>query len=161
VILDAAAPELDGLAMANRVHRAAARTRTILLSMDARSDELRELRAAGVAGYLLSTAGRDELESAVRAVARGKAWYASRLTRRGFGQRNVRHLPAASPLPLTPRLRDVLRMLAEGLSSKEIGLRLGVSARTVEKHRAMLMQRLDIHSLAGLVRYAIRAGIAR
>lgn len=158
-LLDVSTPGFDGLEVARRVSHQPSPTRTILLSMDPKSADERRAPAGGAAGYLLSTADRAELELAVREVARGKGWPLP-----GTNHRPAEPLEArrpSVPRSLTPRLREVLKLLAEGLSSKEIADRLGISTRTVEKHRAMLMERLGIRSLAGLVRYAVRAGISR
>lgn len=159
-LLDVSTPGLDSLEVARRVSQQSPRTRTILLSTDA--DGVRRARAGGAAGSLPSTAGRTELEHAVREVARGKTWLGPEGLRRHATRRELSGPPAAAtPQPLTPRLKEILHLLSEGLSSKEIAARLDISTRTVEKHRATLMKRLGIHTVAGLVRYAMRAGIVR
>ncbi len=151
---------LDGSEVARRADGQPQGTRAIL--MNAEDDDVRRARAGGVAGVLLTTAGRAELEHAVRAVARGKTWYAPDIGgRRAPAGRRSLSPPAAAPVPLTPRLQEILQLLVEGLSSKEIAHRLDLSTRTVEKHRATLMERLGIRTVAGLVQYAMRAGIAR
>jgi DNA-binding NarL/FixJ family response regulator len=138
----------DGVEVATRVGHTLPRTRTILLSASADDENVRRARAGGVHGYLPRSADRNQLESALRAVD-------------GAPGHNEGSATAVAAVALTPRLRQVLELLAEGLVTKEIAQRLGLSARTVEKHRAELMQRLGIHSVAGLVRYAMRAGIVR
>jgi len=150
---------LDGRGVARRGGDNPRGTRAIL--MNAEADDVRRARAGGAAGVLLTSAGRTELEHAVRAVARGKTWLAPDVARhRALAGRRARALPNNTPLPLTPRLREILQLLVDGLSSKEIAHRLDLSTRTVEKHRAALMERLGIRTVAGLVRYALRAGIA-
>lgn len=140
----------DGLRVAMTVRRSLPQTRTIPLSARPDDEDLRRARASGVCDYLPTTTNRNEFERAVRLAARGNL--------------KGRHGAAAGLTPslaLTPRLREVLQLLAEGLATKEIAQRLDLSTRTVEKHRAELMRRLGIHSLAGLIRYALRAGIVR
>jgi DNA-binding NarL/FixJ family response regulator len=159
-LLSLSTPGLDGPEVARRADGEPQATRAIL--MNAEDDDVRRARAEGVAGVLLTTAGRAELEHAVRAVARGKTWFAPDVGRlRAPAGRRSLSPPPAAPVPLTPRLRETLQLLVEGLSSKEIAHRLDLSTRTVEKHRATLMERLGIRTVAGLVQYAMRAGIAR
>lgn len=152
-------PGLDGPELARSVTgHAPQSTRIILLSGGRDLGEIRRALAAGAAGYLPSDADRGELERAVRAVASGKRWLSPEVVRRP----DAAGAPEATPEPretLTPRQREVLQLVAEGLSTKEIARRLDLSTKTVDTHRAELMQRLAIRGVAGLVRYAIREGI--
>ena len=110
----------------------------------------------GAAGYVLKNADAAELEMAVRAVARGDGYLSPAVARhvvRGAVRRGE-----SDTTQLTPRQREILQLIAEGASTKQIAAKLGLSVKTVETHRAKLMERLDIHDVAGLVRYAIRAG---
>jgi DNA-binding NarL/FixJ family response regulator len=117
---------------------------------------------AGAAGYLVKDAGTAELETAVRAVARGETYLSPAVSKHVVGEYLRRVGADESPLdPLTPRQREVLQLLAEGHSAQDIAQKLNISARTVEAHRAQLMERLGIHDLAGLVRYAIRTGLIK
>lgn len=160
LLLDVALPELNGIEVAERI-RDRPGTRVIFLSMFANEEYvLRSLRA-GAAGYLLKDSTVVELEAALRSVADGGSYLspavsghvlAAYLSR--VGQGGVPSEPT-----LTPRQREVLQLIAEGHGTKEIAARLSLSAKTVETHRAQLMERLGIHDVAGLVRYAIRAGI--
>jgi DNA-binding NarL/FixJ family response regulator len=160
--LDISMPGLNGLEVAARVARDHPHTRVIILSMHADDEYVRRALHAGAAGYLLKTSDRSELELAVRAVARGDSWLTPPVSRRvvAFALGNP---PAeAQPLEvLTPRQREVLQLIAEGFSNKQIAQKLSVGVKTVESHRTELMERLDIHGIAGLVRYAIRVGIVR
>jgi DNA-binding NarL/FixJ family response regulator len=161
-LLDVTTPGLDSLEVARRVSREPSRTRTILLSTDCGGDGVQRARAGGAAGCLPSTASRTELERAVREVADGKTWLDPEGSRRRTARREPSGPPpSVAPRPLTPRLKEILQLLVEGLSSKEIASRLDLSTRTVEKHRGTLMERTGIHTVAGLVRYAMRAGLVR
>ncbi len=113
---------------------------------------------AGACGYLIKDAATKELELAIRAALQGQVYLSPAVSKRvvdGYLQQT-----GAGPLdPLTPRQREVLKLIAEGLGTKAIAFRLGVSVKTVETHRAQLMERLDIHDVPGLVRFAVRSGL--
>jgi DNA-binding NarL/FixJ family response regulator len=156
VLMDIAMPELNGIEAAERIVRHHPDVRVILLSMH--SDEAYVTKAldVGAAGYVLKNADAAELEMAVRAVARGDGYLSPAVARhvvRGAVRRGE-----SDTTQLTPRQREILQLIAEGASTKQIAAKLGLSVKTVETHRAKLMERLDIHDVAGLVRYAIRAG---
>ena len=160
LLLDVALPQLNGIEVAERL-RDTPGTRVLILSMFANEEYvLRSLRA-GAAGYLLKDSTVVELASALRSVAEGGSFLSPAVSGhvlaayvRRVGDEGVPPEPA-----LTPRQREVLQLIAEGHGTKEIASRLSLSAKTVETHRAQLMERLGIHDVAGLVRYAIRAGI--
>jgi len=160
LLLDVALPQLNGIEVAERL-RDTPGTRVLILSMFANEEYvLRSLRA-GAAGYLLKDSTVVELASALRSVADGGSYLSPAVSGhdlaayvRRVGDEGVPPEPA-----LTPRQREVLQLIAEGHGTKEIASRLSLSAKTVETHRAQLMERLGIHDVAGLVRYAIRAGI--
>lgn len=159
-IVDISMPELNGLETTARATKEYPRTRIAILSMHADEEYVRQALASGAAGYLLKNASKMELELAVRAVARGENWLSS-----GVSKPVVAAYTRGGDAPrgpfevLTPRQREVLQLIAEGHSTKEIAQRLGLSGKTVETHRAQIMDRLGIHGVQGLVRYAIRAGI--
>jgi DNA-binding NarL/FixJ family response regulator len=162
-ILDISMPGLNGLEVAARIAREHPATRSIILSMYVDDEYVRRALAVGAAGYLLKTSDRGELEKAVRAAARGDIWLTSEVSSRvaaacarGDGAREQGPVEV-----LTARQREVLQMIAEGLTGKEIAQRLDLSVKTIESHRTELMRRLDAHSVAGLVRYAVRVGIVR
>jgi DNA-binding NarL/FixJ family response regulator len=160
-LLDISMPGLDGIDVVARMRRDRRRTRALVLSMHVDDDYIRRALAAGAAGYLLKSSDRDELEMAVRAVSRGETWLSPEVSRHiaaAFARGEGPHPPAPREL-LTPRQREVLKLIAEGLSNKEIASRLELSIKTVDSHRTELMQRLDIHGVVGLVRYAIRKGL--
>jgi len=158
-LLDIGMPGLSGLDAMAEMRREIPHTRVIMLSMHVNEDYLRRALRDGAAGYLLKDATVTELERAVRAVARGEQYVSPAIA----------HVLADVPAPpppapglleqLTPRHREVLALIAQGNTNKQIAARLGISPKTVDAHRTELMARLDIHDVAGLVRYAIRAGL--
>jgi DNA-binding NarL/FixJ family response regulator len=157
-LLDVSMPGLNGLEVAARVAQDHPGTRVIIVSMHGDDESIRRALLADAAGYLLKNADRGELELALNTVARGDTWLSPALTKRvvaAFTQ-GTRDGPVEV---LTPRQREVLQLVAEGHSNKEIANRLSVAVKTVETHRTELMERLGIHGVAGLVRYAIQIGL--
>jgi DNA-binding NarL/FixJ family response regulator len=164
VVIDFAMPRLNGLEAVGRIRSLGVKTRALILS--AYSDEtlVRQTLRGGAAGYLLKRAVSDELLMAVRAVGRGDTYLSPEVAgplvaRLSNGQGGAEE---EGPLdPLTPREREVLQLIAEGNSNSEISKSLGVSEKTVEKHRASLMSKVNAHDIAGLVRFAIKHGVIR
>jgi DNA-binding NarL/FixJ family response regulator len=159
-LIDIGMPGLSGLEVAKRSRHAAPGTRIVILSMHADPSYVTQALRAGAAGYLLKGASVEELPLALAAVMRGETYLTPKVSRsvvEGF----LRDTSGdADPLAgLTGRQREILQLVAEGKSTKEIAGLLGVSVKTIETHRARLMERLDIHDLAGLIRFAIRAGL--
>ena len=162
VLLDVGMPGLNGLEVAGRLVAMDADIRVVILSMHTSEEYVLRALRAGCAGYLLKASAVSELEVAVRAVANGDTYLSPAVSKRVVDDYVSRTGGAADPLEaLTPRQREVLQLAAEGHSSKEIAQRLSLSVKTVEAHRAQLMERLDIHDLAGLVRFAVRVGLVR
>ena len=160
VVLDVGMPRLNGLEVASRLGAVSPAIRVIILSMHTSEEYVLRALRAGCAGYLLKSAAVSELELAVRAVASGDTYLSPKVSKRVVDDYVLRSGGAADPLDaLSPRQREVLQLAAEGHSSKEIAQLLGVSLRTVETHRSQLMERLDVHDLAGLVRFAVRVGL--
>jgi DNA-binding NarL/FixJ family response regulator len=161
-ILDVAMPRLNGIEVAARVLKQRPELRVIVLSMH--SDESYVVRAlrAGARGYLLKEATDDDLLPAVRAVARGKTFFSPAVSAMLL-EDHVRHLQQRgledSYHLLTDREREVLQLLAEGRSNKEVAAALNVGLSTIETHRANLMQKLDLHNTAEIVLYAVRKRI--
>lgn len=157
VLMDIAMGDVSGLEAAARLRVATPRTKVVILSMHTGEAYVMQALAAGVAGYLLKDAAAVELELALRAVQSGETYLSPAIARQVVlaSQRPA----GAAPDALSPRQREVLRLLAEGKTTKEIAFALGVSAKTIETHRAELMRRLSIHDVAGLVRYAVRTGL--
>lgn len=160
VLLDIIMPRLNGLDTAARMARAFPCSRVIMLSMNADADSVLKTLRAGAVGYLVKTADPAELELAIRAAARGEKFLSSAISEHVIAACLKRLDQKQTSLErLTPRLREVLQLVAEGQTTKEIAQCLGLSVKTVETHRTQLMERLDIHDIAGLVRYAIRMGV--
>jgi len=160
LLMDIAMPGLNGLEAAARLARELPEVRVIILSMHASEEYVLQALRAGAAGYLLKGAGPAELELAVRAAARGETYLSPSMSRHVVDDYLRRTGAAASsPDPLTPRQREILQLIAEGHTTKGVASKLGLSVKTVETHRMQLMERLDIHDVAGLVRYAIRIGL--
>jgi DNA-binding NarL/FixJ family response regulator len=162
-LIDISMPGLNGLEVAARIGHDHPATRVIIVSMHGDDESVRRALVAGAAGYMLKNSDRNELELALRTVARGDTWLSPSLTKRVVKALTQGGQPATEgPLQvLTPRQREVLQLVAEGHSNKEIASRLNVALKTVETHRTELMERLGIHGVAGLVRYAIRVGLVR
>jgi two-component system response regulator NreC len=157
VVMDLTMPILNGLDAAREILRVAPRTGVVLLTMHAEDHQIITALRAGVRGYVIKTQAADELVRAIRDVAGGGVHL-------GSGASTVlveAYLGNANPPndPLTPRDRQVLQLVAEGRTTKEIATQLGITAKTAETYRANIMTKLDIHDTAGLVRYAIRRGL--
>ncbi len=160
LLLDVSMPGMNGLEAAARAVRQSKRTRVVLLSMHANEEYVQQALACGAAGYLLKDAGTAELEIAVRAVARGETYLSPAVSRAVIADYVRRIGPERRPLDvLTARQREILQMIAEGHTTKDIARSLDLGVKTIETHRAQLMNRLDIHDVAGLVRYAVRVGL--
>jgi len=158
VLMDVMMPELDGLGAAAQVAAISPHTRVLILSMNAGAESVLGAMRAGAAGYLLKDVSPAELEQALRAVASGQTYLCPAASRHVIA--GYVHGSAVSPLErLTPRQREVLQLVAQGCTTKEIARRLGIGLKTAETHRAQLMDELDIHEIAGLVRFAIRVGL--
>lgn len=156
VLMDITMPELNGLEAAERLIRARPEVRVVLLSMHADEAYVARAVAVGAHGYVLKSADATELELAIRSAARGQA-YLSPVIARTVTQGAM---PDGSGTPpLSPRQREILQLIAEGNATRQIAAKLRLSVKTVETHRAHIMQRLGIRDVPGLVRYAIRMGI--
>jgi DNA-binding NarL/FixJ family response regulator len=161
-LLDIGMPGLNGLEAAARIHQANPDTRVVILSMHANERYVAQALSAGVAGYVLKDAFIDELPVILRSVMRGETYLSAAISKQVVeALRGKMGGDEAPSDPLTPRQREILQLLAEGQNTKEVAHILGVSAKTIETHRAQIMDRLGIHDLPGLVRYAIRAGLIR
>ena len=171
-LIDIAMPGLNGLELVARLRREIPATRLVILSMHGSPAHVAHALRAGVHGYLLKDAAVDELPVLLRAMSRGETYLSPAISRTvvdGFLDRATGQ-PAdggagagadkAAPLDvLTPRQREILQLVAEGRSTKDVARLLDLSVKTVESHRAQIMDRLDVHDLAGLVRYAVRTGL--
>jgi DNA-binding NarL/FixJ family response regulator len=157
VVLDLMMPLLNGLEAGREILQNRYATAAILLTMHTEEHQIAMALRAGIRGYLLKTQAAEDLVHAIREVVRGEIYLSpgvSRIVVDGYlsGDR-----PAGDPL--APRERQVLQLVAEGKTSKEIAVILGLTVKTAESYRARVMEKLDVHETAGLVRYAIRHGI--
>ena len=160
VLMDIAMPGLNGLESTARLTKSWPQIRVLILSMHQNEEYVRQALRNGACAYLLKDCAPLELELAFKAVLRGET-YLSPAVSKGVVSDYVQRLrgeqqPGAQ---LTPRQREVLQLIAEGQSTKEIARRLDLSVKTVESHRSGLMKQLDIHEVAGLVRYAMHMGL--
>jgi DNA-binding NarL/FixJ family response regulator len=160
VLMDLAMSELNGLEATARLKKDYPATHVIILSMHTNEEYVVQALRAGAVGYLVKDAAATELQAALRAVARGEQYLSPSISREAVAAYEAR----ASDGPashLTPRQREILQLIAEGKNTKEIAYTLGVSVKTVETHRALLMVRLKIFDVPGLVRYAMRIGLVK
>ncbi len=162
LLMDITMKEMNGLEAAARLAKEHSATRVIILSMHADQVYVRQALQAGAAGYLLKGSDLAELELALKAVTRGDTYLSPSVSKDLVGDLLNGKAPTANPLDaLTPRQRETLQLIAEGKTTKEIANRLNLSIKTVETHRAQLMERLNIHDVAGLVKFAIRVGLVQ
>ena len=159
VLMDIAMRGITGLEAAAAMRERLPQVRVVILSMHSGEEYVLQALRAGAAGYLLKDAATGELELALRSVMRGESWLSPAVSRQvveGYVQRTGGE---SAPEVLTARQREVLRLVAGGKSTKEIAFLLNLSVKTVETHRAQIMDRLGIRDVAGLVKFAIQRGI--
>jgi len=160
VLMDVAMADLGGLEALPRITKDFPNVRVIILSGYANEEYVIRALREGAAGYMLKDSATTELELAINSVIQGKAYLSPSISRTVIDDYLQRVSGAVSPLEqLTSRQREILQLIAEGKNAKAIAADLGVSIKTVESHRLQLMDRLNIHDVAGLVRYAIRNGL--
>lgn len=156
LLTDIAMPGLNGLEVTRHITKTFPKVRVIILSMYADEGYVYQALRAGASGYLLKRSAREELELAIRAVVRSQRY----LSPPASEPKILEDRGTASSLQrLTPRQAQVLELITASKTTKQVALELNISVKTVEVHRLQLMERLDIHDIAGLVRYAIRAGL--
>ena len=160
VLMDIAMPGLNGLEATARLVKAMPGIRVMILSMHQNKEYVRRALRHGAVAYLLKDSAPMELERAITAVLRGET-YLSPAVSKGVLDDYVHRLREDDPPAeqLTPRQREVLQLIAEGLSTKDIARRLDLSVKTVETHRTTLMRQLDVHEVTGLVRHALKLGL--
>jgi DNA-binding NarL/FixJ family response regulator len=157
VVMDVAMPELNGIEATRRLSASMPHTRIIALSMHKDNVYVREILRAGARGYLLKDSGAGDLVSAIRAVASGESYLSPAVSNAVLDDYR-RHVTNPIDL-LTSREREVLQMLAEGKTNKEIAVVLNLSVYTVDAHRGRIMEKLNVHSINELVRFAVRNGL--
>ena len=156
-VLDLSMPLLNGLDAAHEIRRIAPEIKTILLTMYTEKAYVLQALRAGARGYVLKTQAAEDLIRAIREISRGEVYLSPGVALSVVDAYLQKTDPAADPL--TPRERQTLQLIAEGKSTKEVARVLNISFKTAESHRNRIMKKLDIHEVAGLVRYAIRRGL--
>jgi DNA-binding NarL/FixJ family response regulator len=156
-LLDLSMPGLNGLDAAREIMQISPGTRTIILTQHSEGQYILAALRAGVHGYVLKSQAASDLVQAIRDVHRGRLYLSPAISNVVIGAYRERGGPDKEPL--TPREREVLQLVAEGKSTKQVGELLGITAKTAESHRSRLMLKLGIHEVAGLVRYAVRRGL--
>jgi len=163
VILDITMPGLNGLQATSQIMSRVPSTKVIILSMTCEEEFVVQAIDAGASGYLIKDTAPSELITAIREVQKGNAFFSPAVSKILLERQKKRESREGISVPeeLTHRERDVLQMLCDGYTSKEIGDRLAIGVKSVEKLRQQMMDKLGIHDLALLVRYAIRTGIVK
>ena len=163
-IVDIGMPSLNGLEATRQIVKKAPRTRVLVLTMHDTNPLIQQVVKAGARGYVLKSDVASDLVSAVEALCRDQTFFTSKVSQiildRYVGKADGVANGPDEDSPLTPREREIVQLLAEGKSSKEVASVLGISVKTAETHRINLMRKLDCHSVAEVVRYAVRNLIA-
>lgn len=159
ILMDIDMPQINGLSATEMMRRENPNLKVLILSMHHHTEYVLRILQSGARGYVLKDASPDELLRAIETVHSGQSFFSSEVARVALNQ--FVHGPGEGPQPtqLSNREREVLVAIAEGLSNKEIACRLGVGVRTVETHRERIMRKLNIHSVAGLTKFAIAKGL--
>lgn len=159
VLLDITIPSLNGFEVLEQITKQYPQTRVIILTVHEGTEYAMRALRAGAAGYLPKSAATIELEDAISAVAQGGTYLSHEISQKTLFEYAQARTPQDLLASLTSRQREILKLIAEGQSTKEIGSNLNISVKTVESHRAKLGEKLGIHDVAGLVRFAIRMGL--
>ncbi|MCW5621708.1 MAG: response regulator transcription factor [Burkholderiales bacterium] len=160
VLMDISMKGLNGIEATSQMQRSHSDVRVVILSMHSTEEHVAQALRAGASGYIVKDSATEELEIAIDTVMRGERYVSPTVSRSVVDRLLLDASAAPNPLSLlTPRQKEILQLIAEGRSTKEIAHVLGLSIKTVETHRAQLMQRLSIRDVPGLVRYALRAGL--
>jgi len=162
VIMDIMMPNLNGFEATKALTALMRPPKVVILSQYSREEYVLQALNNGASGYLLKDAAADELLLAIRTVSDGELYFSSQLDRESIEERLRRRGAVGSPLErLTPRERQVLQLVAEGNTNRQVAVNLKISIKTVEKHRFSLMDKLNIRDVTGLVRFAVSEGIIR
>jgi DNA-binding NarL/FixJ family response regulator len=163
VVMDIAMPLLNGLEATRQITQRTPSARVLVLSSYSDDEYVKQITEAGAAGYLIKQTAAADLIKAVRETKKGNAFFSPAISKRlleQYRQVFVRGMPVKRHTsPLTTRETEVLQLIAEGKPNKQIAVELALSIKTIEKHRQCLMNKLNIHDIAGLTRYAISKGV--
>jgi DNA-binding NarL/FixJ family response regulator len=165
IVMDIAMPELNGLEATRRITKETPQAKILILSSYSDDKFVQELTEAGAVGYLLKQTAAPEFIKAIRAAHRGKPCFSPTISKRLFDHYRQAFLKGGKPVShktsatLTSREREVIQLVAEGKGNRQVAADLKISVKTVEKHRQQAMNKLNIHDIAGLTRYAIAEGI--
>lgn len=158
VVMDVSMPELNGLEAAQRIHKLLPKTEIVVLTLHFSDELVRRIVESGARAYIMKSDADRDLVSAVQALAKHQSFFTARaadMLLGGYAQPDA--MPHASVRDrLTSREREIVQLLAEGKSSKEAAVSLGISVKTAETHRANIMRKLELHSVSELVRYAVK-----
>jgi len=156
-VLDLAMPILNGLDAAREIQKVSEKTKPIILTMHTENHYILEGLQAGAKGFVMKTHAAEDLVQAIREASRGRTYLSPEVSQTVV--QAYQDKIDIRPEPLSPRERQVLQLIAEGKSTKEVAGLLNISVKTAETHRTRIMEKLDVHETAGLVRYAIRRGM--
>jgi two-component system, NarL family, response regulator NreC len=165
VVLDLSMPKLSGIEATKQIRKKFPGVNVLVLTMHENEEYVYQILKSGAAGYVLKSAGKDELIAAIRAAAKGEKYFSPRISQlmaEGYVRRAEQGPSDADSgdVPLTRRELEILALVVDGLTNQQIADQLFISPRTVDTHRTNIMQKLNIHDLANLVRFAIDHGIA-
>ncbi len=166
VVIDLSMPKVSGIEAAKVLQKECPSVRVLVLTMHENEEYVYQIFKSGAGGYILKNAGREEITTAIRAVAKGERFFSPRVSEimvQGYLRKaeDREKKPSEVDIPLTAREKEVLSFIAEGLNNQQIADKLFISPRTVDTHRTNIMQKLDIHDAAKLVRFAIDRGYSR
>lgn len=164
VIIDLSMPKLSGIEATAIIKKKYPSTSVLVLTMHENEEYVYQILKSGAGGYVLKSAGKEELSAAIRAVVKGEKFFSPRVSQlmaEGYIRRmEGQEKSTTTEVPLTKREIEILALVAKGLTNQQIASQLFISPRTVDTHRTNIMQKLDIHDVVNLVRYAIEHGIA-
>jgi len=156
VVINVNMPVVNGIEATRQIRRASSGTEVLIYTKENNGDRIREALSAGARGYLLKCAGDDEIIEAMEALARHRPFYSNSVSEQFFNHLTMRVRGDSSGVRLTAREQEILRLIAEGHRGKHIALILGISKKTVDTHRTAAMRKLQLQSVAEVVRYAVR-----
>ncbi len=160
VLMDISMPGLNGLEATRHLTATCPEVRIIILSIYSDEEHVYQSLRAGAAGYLMKDAATEELELAIRSVARGETYLSPPVSKPVITEYIRRRLVGLGPREgISPRQTQILKLIAEGETTKQVALHLAISVKTVESHRSALMKRIGVRDVAGLVRYAVKVGL--